>query len=96
MVTDVSGVETRIAVFGRSVLVVALLLVIGGVAQVGVIEVQTPRLLVMIGRFMHVRCAGHEAEPQIDGTTAQREDPAHPSELNRIHGQGAMRYSMGD
>jgi hypothetical protein len=35
---------------------------------------------------MQVGRAGHEAERKIEGTTAQREEPAHPAESNRIHG----------
>ena len=50
MVTDVSGLESHIVVFGSSVTEVVI--VIDGAAQVGVIEVQTPRIRVMIGRFM--------------------------------------------
>ena len=61
-----------------------------GRAQVRVIEVQTPRLRVVIGRFMQVGRAGHEAEHEIEGTTAQREDSAHPPKSNRIHRVNAM------
>lgn len=86
MVPDVSGVDAHIAVFGRSGLVVARGLVIGGLAQVGVIEVQAAHVLVMIGRLMHVRRSGHEAEHKIGGTTAESEDPTHPAESNRSHG----------
>ena len=38
----------------------------------------------MIRRFVHVGRAGHETEHQIEGTTAQREDPSHLAESNRI------------
>jgi len=55
----------------------ALLLVMVGIAQMGVIEVQASRLCVMSVRIVQVRRAGHQAESQIEGTTAQREDPAH-------------------
>ena len=51
----------------------------------GVIEMQASRLHVITGRFMHVGRAGHEGERQIECTTAQREDPTHPLESNRVH-----------
>ena len=79
MVTDVSVIDTRIVTRCPSPGVV-FVIVIGGLAQVGMIEVQPPRLLVMIGRFMHVRRTGNEAERQVGDTTAEGEDPAHPPE----------------
>jgi hypothetical protein len=73
MVPDVSGVDANLAVLGIYGLVVTRRLVIGGLARVGVIEVQAARFLVMIGRLVHVRRSGHEAEQQINDTTAESE-----------------------
>lgn len=93
MVPDVSGFAAYIAVLGRSVLVVARGLVIGGLAQVGVIEVQAAHLPVMIGRLMHVRRSGHETEHQIGGTTAESEDPTHLRSLTEVM---ELRYGPAD
>ena len=57
---------------------------LSGMAQVGVIEMQTPRPLVMIGQFVHVGRSGHEAEYESEGTAAQREGLSHRSESSRI------------
>ena len=81
MMTDMPGVETRVAVVPRFV---------PGVAQMGVIEMQTPRLPVVIGRLMQVSRAGHDTERQVEGTTTQGEDPTHPKESNRIQGIRAI------
>jgi len=80
MVPDVSGVDANLAVLGMYGLV------IGGLARVGVVEVQAARFLVMIDRLMHVRRSDHEAEQQINGTTAESEELTHPAESNRSHG----------
>ncbi len=81
MVLGVSGVDVGIAILGRHRRVV-----IRGVAQVGVVEVQAARCVVMIGRLMHVRRSGHETEEQIGGATADGEKSTHPTELSRSHG----------
>ena len=86
MVPDVSGVDAHTAVLGRDGLGAASGLMIGGLAQMGMIEVQAARFLVVIGRLMHVCRSGYEAEHQIDGTTAESEESTHPSESNRDHG----------
>ena len=66
-----------------SVIVIVLVIVIARVAQVTVIDVQPAILLVVIRRFVHVGEAGHEAERQVEGTTAQCKSPSHPTDCIR-------------
>jgi len=94
VVIDVPGIETRIAVVRRFVSALAFLLATGGVAQVDVIEVQTPRLFVMIGRFMDMGRAGHEAEGEREDAAAQREDLTHPTEFTRTQGSAPLDLSI--
>jgi hypothetical protein len=76
--------ELCLAVVERSVPVVARRSMTGGLTYVSVVDVQAAHLLVMIGPFVHVRGTGHQAERQIDRTTAKSEEPTHPTEFNRI------------
>ena len=91
MVPDVPRVEVCLAVVGGNVPVVAPWSIL---ALVGVVKVQAAHLLVVVGRFVHVRGAGHQPERHIDDTTAQDEEPTHPAEFSLIHGSGLSHYSI--
>ena len=84
MVTDVRGVEARLAAVGSRRLVVVHRFMTGALGQVGVVEVQAAHLLVMVGCSMHVCASGHEAERHIGGTRAESEKPTHLAESNRL------------
>ena len=85
MMREVPLGERRIAVVGV-VLEMIFLPVSGGVSHVCVIEVQSSRLGVMIGRLVQVGRAGQHAERQIDGTTGDCQDSTHRMESNRNPG----------
>ena len=62
--------------------------------QVGMIEMQLSRLLVMVGRTMHVCRIGHEAESQHEKATRNGKRPTHrpdrtrPANDEARHGSG--------
>ena len=84
MVPDVPGIEVRSAAVGIRGLVGAGGPQTGALAQMGVVQVQAAHLVMMVGGFVHVRTAGHEAERQIDGTATYGEEPTHPAKFSPI------------
>lgn len=70
MVSDVPRVELRLVIVTRRRLVVVRRSVTGRLAQVGVVEVQATHPDVVIGRLVHVRGPGYEAEREVYGTAA--------------------------
>ncbi len=77
MVADVPGLKLGLAVIGWRGVVVARQ-AFPCVSQVGVVEMQAPHLLVVVGRLVDVRSSGYHAVGETGETTAENEKPAHP------------------
>lgn len=78
VVTDVPGLKLGLAVIVRRWVVVARGDFLS-TSQVGVVEMQAPHLLVVVGCLVDVRSSGHHAAREIGETTAENEKPAHPA-----------------
>ena len=57
--------------------------VIGPMAEVGMVEVKSTHLVVVVCRSMHVRGPGAKAERQVQSTATQCDEPTHPAEYIR-------------
>jgi hypothetical protein len=77
MVVGVPGFYAPFA-DGRSSMFVTVIRGAGD-AYVPMIDMQSPRLRMVVCRFMHVGCAGHHAEHHMEGTATQSDGLAHPA-----------------
>jgi hypothetical protein len=62
VVVDVPGFESRPAFVGRRMMVVMARRVRRRITDVDVVQVQTPHLVMVVGRLVDVRSPGHHAE----------------------------------
>ena len=86
MVPDVLCIEVGSAGVGRQGIAVAAWSQTGALAQVCMVQVQAAHLVMVVGGFVHVRSAGHEAERQIGGTARYGEEPTHPAKSSPARG----------
>lgn len=80
---DVESIDAVLARFGVRMFMMAVGTVIGPMAEVGMVEVKSTHLVVVVCRSMHVRGPGAKAERQVQSTATQCDEPTHPAEYIR-------------